>query len=451
MVIDMTHNPFGVGQALAERLEWLVPAGGHTYSKGRDQFPKHVPGLIEKGERAWLFDSDDNRLVDYGMGLRSVTLGHCFPPVLEAVREQLEKGSNFTRPSVMELVLAEEIVDLIPAAEMVKFAKNGSDVTAAAVRLARAYTARKYVAICGEDPFYSFYDWFIGSTPCDSGIPREVAELTLKFHYNDIASLELLIAKHPGDIAAVILEPLSDRFQPEDDFLDRLRALTEREGIVLIFDEIITGFRYDLRGAQNLVGVTPDLCTFGKGCANGFSANFLCGRREIMELGGLNHDKPRVFLLSGTHGAETHGLAAALATIRYMRDNPVIEHLWTYGRRMMDEFNALSEHVGLGGKISMVGYPCSPRLQVLGEDGKPSFELLTIYQTHMIAQGVLAPWLAISYSHDEETFGITTRAFRVALQACRDALDHPPLGRHYDGEPVKPVWRRFNADFGRHD
>lgn len=438
------QDRFAKGRQLADRLEALVPGGGHTYSKGRDQFPYLAPGLMRRGFGAHLEDVDGNQFLDYGMGLRSVTLGHGFEPVVAAVREQLSQGSNFTRPSLLELALAEKVTDLIPCADMVKFAKNGSDVTTAAVRLARAFTGRKRIAVCAGDPFYAVHDWFIGRTPCNNGIPEEIAGLTVSFRYNDMASVQALIDRYPNELACIILEPISDRAQPEPGFLEQLRDLATRHGIVLIFDEIITGFRYHLKGAQAMLSVTPDLATFAKGCANGFSLSMLCGRREIMALGGLKHEEPRVFLLSATHGAETHGLAAALATINFMESHAVIEHLWNYGSRLIEGFNRLAAEQGLQDHLGMHGPACSPCLRVSGPGEETKRLILTLFHQYLIAEQVLMPWIALSYAHGEEELATTLAAFEKALAAVKQAFADPPLEKHLLGEAVRPVFRRFN-------
>ena len=315
-------------KSLHERALRLIPGGAHTYSKGDDQFPENAPALLERGLGCYTWDPDGNRWLDYGMGLRSVILGHAHEPVLAAVRAQLERGSNFTRPSPIEGELAEQLQELIPCAQMSKFTKNGSDATSAAVRLARAYTGRDLVAASKTNPFYSFDDWWIGSTPVSSGIPRAVGELTLLFDFNDLASLQALFDAHPGGIACVILEPVALE-PPRPGFLEAVVALGHKNGALVIFDEMITGFRYHLSGAQGLYGVLPDLATYGKALANGFSVSAVCGSKEVMRLGGLEHDRDRVFLLSATHGAETHALAAALATLAALRANDVAGHIQT--------------------------------------------------------------------------------------------------------------------------
>ncbi|HKT07238.1 MAG TPA: aminotransferase class III-fold pyridoxal phosphate-dependent enzyme, partial [Gemmatimonadaceae bacterium] len=300
---------FQKGDAINEHFHEIVPAATHTYSKGEDQFPQRSPKLIARAQGAYCWDVDGNRFIDWAMGNRVMVLGHAYPAVNDAVKRQIELGVNFTRPGILEYELAEYLVDLLPVAEMVKFGKNGSDVTTAAIKLARAYTNRKMVAVCQEHPFFSIHDWFIGTTAMDAGVPPEVAKLTVRFNYNDIGSLQALYDRYPGQIAAVILEPVKND-EPRNNFLENLRELTRREGSVLIFDEMISGLKFDLRGAHHRWKVYPDLACYGKAMSNGYSFSCLAGRRDILELGGLKHDKQRVFLLSQTHTSETVGLAA---------------------------------------------------------------------------------------------------------------------------------------------
>ena len=427
---------------LAARNRRLIPAGCHTYSKGDDQFPANAPGVLESGLGCRVVDADGNRYLDWGMGLRSVILGHAYPAVLDAVRARLALGSNFTRPSSIEGELAERLVELVPCAEMVKLAKNGSDVTSAAVRLARAYTGRDMVAVCRENPFYSFEDWFIGSTVMRSGIPGAVSALTVQHVYNDAASLEALFAAHPERIACVMLEAASVT-PPAPGYLEAVKAITERHGAVLVFDEMITGCRWHAGGGQAYYGVTPHLATFGKALGNGFAIAALVGRRDIMELGGLDHDRDRVFLLSATHGGETHAIAAALATLAEVVERDVVGHLWRVGTRLMEGFRDVADASGMGRFASIDGYPCSPYLTFRGEDGAPSAALRTLFLQEMVTEGVLIPYIAPSFSHGEDEVAETLRAARSALAVCRLALERG-MDAYLTGPVAKPVFRRRN-------
>lgn len=427
---------------MSRRAHELIPAGCHTYSKGDDQFPFNAPGFLERGEGCTVWDVDGNEYLDWGMGLRSVILGHGYPRVIKAVRAQLERGTNFVRPSPVELELAELLTSLIPSAEMVKFAKNGSDVTSAAVRLARAYTGRDYVAVCQEHPFFSFDDWFIGTTPPSAGIPEAVKSQSLTFHYNDIESLEKLFAEFPDQIAAVIMEPVALE-PPRDNFLGRVRELAHRHKAVLVFDEMISGFRWHLRGAQTYFDIVPDISTFGKGMGNGFSVAAIVGRREIMELGGIKHDKPKVFLLSSTHGGEAHSLAAAIETIRELEEKNVAAHLWRIGQALQDGFNQLAGEMGLGEQVACVGYPCSPAIVTKDRDGQVSLPLRTLFLQEMTAQGVLMPYIATSFAHTEREVERTLEAAASALEVYASALDEG-VDKYLAGPAVKPVFRKFN-------
>ena len=430
------------GEALRERAHRLIPAGAHTYSKGDDQFPANAPGFIARGLGARVWDPDGNEYVDWGMGLRAVILGHAYPRVIAAAREQLELGSNFVRPSPIEADLAERLVELIPSAEMVKLAKNGSDVTTAAVKLARAASGRDKVAVCAEHPFFSVDDWFIGSTVVGSGVPQAVRDLTVSFHYNDLGSVREMFAANPGQIAAVILEPVAFE-KPAGGFLEGLRDICDREGAILIFDEMISGFRFGLRGAQHLYGVTPDLSTFGKGLGNGFAVAALVGRRDIMELGGLRHSKERVFLLSTTHGGETHAIAAALATLAELEDRDVAAALTRTGAALMDGLRSIAADSGIADNVRLYGEPCSPALAFLDRQGVPSMELRTLFMQEMADEGVLIPYIAPSFSHGPEELDRTLAAARRALPVVAEAVDRGVDGLLV-GPAVKPVFRRYN-------
>ena len=429
-------------RSLNARAHDAIPAGCHTYSKGDDQFPSNAPQFIASGQGSEVTDPDGNRYLDWGMGLRSVILGHAYPRVVEAATAEIARGTNFTRPSPLETEFAEELIDLVPCAEMVKLAKNGSDVTTAAVRLARAFTGRDLVAFPREHPFYSFDDWFIGSTVVDAGVPASTQDLSLTFPYGDLEAVRDVFAANPGRIAAVIMETATDEHPPAG-YLEGIRELTEREGALLIFDEMITGFRWHTSGSQSLYGVTPDMATFGKAVANGFSVSALTGRRDVMELGGLRSDKPRVFLLSATHGGETHALAAALATVREIREQDVTAHLWRIGTALQNGLNAAARDAGVDGVAQAIGLPCSPILSF--GSGPESAGLRTLFLQETIARGVLIPYIAPSFSHDDADVERTVEAARDAFARVRRVVDGEPLETHLEGPVVKPVFRRFNA------
>jgi len=336
---------FERGRALAARAREIIPGGAHTYAKGEDQFPVNAPPFIVRGKGCHAWDLDGNEFIEYGMGLRAVTLGHAYEPVVRAVAEQLPFGTNFTRPAPIEVECAEEFLRSVPTAEMVKFCKDGSTAVDAALRLARAHTGRDMVAICGDHPFFSTSDWFIGTTGMPAGIPRSVRDATVKFRYNDLASLEALFKTHAQQIACVVLEAARIE-EPAPGYLQSLKELCHRHGALLVFDEMITGFRWHRSGAQHVYGVTPDLSAFGKAMANGFALSAIAGSRELMQTGGLGHSKERVFLLSTTHGAETHGLAAGIATMRVYASEDVTGFLHQQGQRLRAGMGTSSASAG---------------------------------------------------------------------------------------------------------
>lgn len=427
----------------AERAARLIPGGAHTYSKGDDQFPANAPRIIDRGLGCTLWDVDGNEFTDLAMSLGTVTLGHAYEPVLEAVRKEITRGVNFCRPSVIEGELAELLVDIIPSAEMVKFGKNGSDAVTAAVKLARAYTGRKYVVRCQDDAFNAIHDWFIGSTVLTRGVPEEVQALTLKFKYNDLDSCQRLFDQYPGQIACFLLEPLSFE-EPRDGFLEKLKALCEKNGALLIFDEVVSGFRFALGGAQEVAGVNPHLSAFGKAMANGFSTSALVGQREFMRIGGIDHDQERVFLLSTTHGGETHSLAAAIATIKEIQKHDIINHFWQIGQSLMDGVRTVAREVGAEKYVNVFGYGVKPAFSFNDESGKVSMAARTLFLQETIARGLLMPYVVPSYAHKKENIDFAIECIRDALIIMKDAAEGAGMEAAVAGAVVKPVFRKFN-------
>ncbi len=459
----MTSGPDDA-ESLRLRLHAAIPGGAHTYSRGDDQFPANAPPLLERGKGSYVWDTAGRRYLDYGMALRAVTLGYADDRVNGAAARAMDLGVNLTRASRIELEAAETLIDLIPSVEMVKFAKNGSNVTTAAVKIARAFTGRPLVCIPRQQPFFSFDDWFIGTTQLKRGIPDEHVTHTLLFDYGDITSLERLFQEHPGRIAAVMLEPATtmtpcagcecvDKWpQPAcsacpsnaGNFLRRVQDLCQRENSLFILDEMITGFRWDKAGAQTFFGVTPDLTTFGKGMANGHSVAAVAGRREVMTVGSI--DRPgmeRTFLLSTTHGAEMPGLGAFIETARIYNTENVTGHLWAFGRQLKAGLTEVAAHHGLERRFVIDGPAISLNYLTLDTDGKPSMALRTLFAQEMIARGVLMPWIAVAQSHGAAELALTLEAADGALGVLRKAID----GRVEDflaGPVIRPVFRSHN-------
>ncbi len=448
-----------------QRLLKVIPGGAHTYSRGFDQYPSNAPQIFDKGKGAYAFSPDGRRFLDYGMALRAVNVGYAEDEIDSAAIAQIRCGNNLTRPSMIELEAAELLCDLIDSVDMVKFTKNGSTSVSAAVKIARAYTGRDLVARCAQHPFFSYDDWFIGSTPLTRGIPTETIQQTKLFSYNDIGSLERLIAEHPGEFACVVLEPAATECPAlpgsasgccgqspcernyagtATNFLQQVQALCRQHGIVFILDEMITGFRWHMKGAQYLYGIEPDLCTFGKAMANGYSVSCVAGRRDLMELGSIERlGQERLFLLSTTHGAEMNGLGAFVKTVEFMGRENVVAHLWSYGAALVKLINAKAEEHGISAHLKAGGPPCSPWYATTDQLGANSLALRTLFSQEMIRQQVLMPWIALCWRHGEAELELTSIALDHALPVYRKGIEDGPE-RYLEGPVIKPVFRKFN-------
>jgi len=425
-----------------ERLEKVIPGGAHTYSRGADQYPINAPQILARGEGAYVWDNYGQKFLDFGMALRAVTIGYGYKPVAEAAIREIFNGNNLTRPSIIELEAAETLCNLIPWVDMVKFAKNGSTVTTAALKLSRAFTGRKMVARCLQHPFFSFDDWFIGDTPMDNGIPEEEKKMTVHFNYNDISSLELLFDQYPNQIACVILEPATTE-EPKDFYLHKVKDLCQKNRAIFVLDEMISGFRWDIQGACKYYNIVPDLVTYGKGMANGFSVAALGGKREIMELGGLNHDRERVFLISTTHGAEMCGLGAFVETIKQYEKIGVIDQIRESGSSLISGMNEIAKELGLSDYFKVVGTPYSPNYLTYDQNKVISLPLRTLFSQEMIKHGVLMPWIAMSWSHKQTEIEMALEATRASLKAYKIALNSD-INNLLIGPSIKPVFRKYN-------
>ena len=434
----------------SKRLHNIIPGGAHTYSRGDDQFPANAPSILSHGKGSHVWSPEGNEYIDYGMGLRSVNLGYGNEEVAKAVYDEVLKGNNLTRASLTELAAAELLPALVPSAEMVKFAKHGSTVTTAAVKLARAYTGRKYIAIPQEQPFFSFDDWFIGSTVINRGVPEESSRFTLKFNYNNLASLEAHFEQYPGQIAAVMMEaattvvPIAANGEPKKHFLHQVKELCHKHGALFIIDEMITGFRWHLQGAQAYFDIEPDLSTFGKAMANGFAVAALTGKKEIMGIGGiLEEGAERVFLTSTTHGAEMSALGAFIKTVEILQRENVVAHFWKYGGDLVNGMNALSKELGIQDHFYAEGFACSPNYITKDRDGAASLAFRTLFSQEMINQGVLMPYIALSMAHSATDLEQTLHAVKKALTVYVKALNEG-IEAYLKSPVIKPVFRKYN-------
>lgn len=418
---------------LKAKAERLIPSCGQTFSKGPTQFVQGVaPVFLARGEGSHVWDVDGNEYIDYPMSLGPIILGHNYTAITEAVTRQMREGTIFSLPHPLEVEVAEILVETIPCAEMVRFGKNGSDATAGAVRAARAYTGRDIIACCG---YHGWQDWYIGTTTRNKGVPRAVQKLTIPFEYNNIESLEGIFAEHPSQVAAVIMEPVGVE-EPRGDFLQQVRELTRQEGALLIFDEVITGFRLALGGAQEYFGVVPDLACFGKAMANGYPIAAIVGRRDIMEL------FDEVFF-SFTFGGETLSLAATAATIKELREKKVIGHLWEQGQKLRDGYTVLARQFGVERYTECVGLAPHTVFTFKDETGTDSLVMKSLFQQECLKRGVLfSGGQNICYSHSDADIDYTLRAYRAAMEILATAIKEGDILGHLEGAPVQPVFRR---------
>ncbi len=419
-------------EELLERAQRTIPLGSQTFSKSKTQFPFGVsPYFIKcaKGSRAW--DVDGNEYVDFINSLAAVTLGYNDPDVTSAVKAQLEDGVIFSLPHSLEMQVAEKIVEMVPCAEKVRFGKNGSDATSGAIRLARAYTGRDHVAICG---YHGWQDWYIGATARNLGVPVSTRELTHTFTYNDVDSLHRLFEKHPGEFAAVILEPMNTT-EPKDNFLEKIKELTAKNGAVLVFDETVTGFRYSNGGAQEFFNVTPDLSTFGKGLANGYPVSAVAGRSDIMKL------MEEVFF-SFTFGGEALSLAAALATLTKLQKEPVLKVVARQGQKIISEVARLIEKHQCQAILSISGHPSWSILGFKDTASYTQWDMKTLFLQEMFARGILIlSSHNMSYAHTDEDLAQLLRAYDEVLPLLRNCVERRSLREVLRCKPLEPLFK----------
>lgn len=414
------------------RAERTIPLGSQTFSKSRTQFPYGVsPFAIQRGQGSHVWDVDGNEYVDFISGLCSINLGYRDPDVDDAVRAQLDEGVIFSLPHPIESAVAETLVEMVPCAEKVRFGKNGSDATAGAIRVARAFTGRDRVAVCG---YHGWQDWYIGSTARNRGVPAATRALTHGFQYNDAASLDAVLRQHPGEFAAVILEPMNVAW-PAPGFLNEVKALAAAAGAVLVFDETITGFRYANGGAQQLFGVIPDLATFGKGMANGYPVSAIAGRADIMKL------MEEVFF-SFTFGGETLSLAAALATMRKLQREPVVETMKVQGEKIVAGLSAIIADLDAGDFLGVAGHPTWSFLTMADVGPYSSWELKTLYMQECHASGVLSFGSHnLSYAHSDADIDHLLATHRATLTKMVDAVRNLTLAGALRCASLEPLFK----------
>lgn len=401
-----------------------------TLAKGPGQFTKGVaPKYLKKGKGSHVWDVDGNEYIDFNAAIGPLSLGYAYPVVDEAIKQQLEDGITFSLMHPLEVELSELIQEVIPNAEAVKISKTGADVCSAAIRVARAFTGREKIFCCG---YHGWHDWYIGITSRNAGIPEAIQNMTYTFEYNNIQAIREALDE---DVAAIILEPFIFE-APQNNFLQELATLCRENGTLLIFDEMWTGFRIALGGAQEYFNVVPDLAVYSKACANGMPIALLTGRADVMEL--FNSD---VFSYT-TFGGEALSLAASIATIKEIRDKNVPAYLDAKGQIIKDGYNEIAKEFGLENLTKCIGYNCRSMVTFAPEAGN-GLEVKALVQQEMIKRGVLwAGFHNMCFSHSDEDINYTLSAYREVMPILKEAIESNDVKSYLKGEVLEAVFRK---------
>ena len=428
---DHLSPRYARSRAMLERAQKVIPLGTQTFSKSHEQFPAgEAPLFLTHGKGGRVWDIDGNEYVDLISGLLPVVLGYCDPDVDAAVAEQLKSGISFSLATELEVILAEKLVDMIPCAEMVRFGKNGSDATTGCVRVARAATGRDRIILCG---YHGWHDWYVSKTVRNKGIPAVEGELSERIPYNDLDAVHAAFKAQPGEIAALIMEPVS-AVEPNPGYLEELKALVHANGAVLIFDEIVTGFRFANGGAQEHFGVSPDLAAFGKAMGNGMPIAAVLGRAELMV------EMEEIFF-SSTFGGEAASIAAAIAVVDKFKREPVVDTLWKTGEKLAGVVSEAITRHGLNDVVSLNGLPPWILLGFSDVEAARKEATKTLFIKEMLTNGVLmAAAHNVSYAHNDADVALVAKAYDAAFGRIAKELAGGRLEEHLGCEPIMPVF-----------
>jgi|LWDU01.1.fsa_nt_gi glutamate-1-semialdehyde 2,1-aminomutase len=432
LIILMKNNSYNESSILLDRALEIIPLGSQTFSKSYIQYPRGIsPHFIDRGQGCYVWDVDGNKYIDFVNGLASVLLGYNDKEVTVAVQKQIENGVTFSLPHKLEVIVAESLVNMIPCAEMVRFGKNGTDATSAAIRLARAYTGRDHVAVCG---YHGWQDWYIGTTTMNAGVPQAVRELSHAFKYNNISSLKSIFDDYPNQIAAVIMEPMNFQW-PKDGFLEKVYDIASNNGALLIFDETITGGRFSRGGAQEFFNVIPDLATFGKGIANGFPLSAVVGKKKIMK------HMEKVFF-SGTFGGETSSLAAANIVLNRINNTDLVNSMSEKGKNLFDRIKALIHSHHVEHIFEITGHPTWTFLNIMDTETATLWQIKTLLIQEMFARGILFIGTHnLSESHTEKEFKVLLNVYDEVFPIIRDAVEKGIVDNSIKSEVLRPLFK----------
>jgi glutamate-1-semialdehyde aminotransferase len=415
---------------ISKRAKNLIPALSQTFSKAPYSYVEGVyPTYLSRGKGSHIFDVDDNEYIDYVLALGPIILGYNYERVNKEIIKQLKNGISFSIPHFLEVKASEEICSVIPGAEMVRFSKTGSDAGTGAIRAARAFTKRDNIAYFGGGGVW--HDWFTILTSRNEGIPKVLQRMIRKFNYNDIESLKILLEEWHGEVAAIYMEPMMTQY-PTNNFVQKVKDLAHKHGALLIFDEVITGFRLANGGAQEFLKVEADLVVFGKGIANGMPLGAITGKREYME-------RFNDIFFSTTYGGETLSLAAACAVMKELKEKPVIKHCWNLGEYFIHEFNKMSEEMKIN--IKMEGIPVRSSIVFRDQNNDPSLTLKSLFYQEMVNRGVLfgPGYVFLSYSHSKRDIENTLKACEASMKIVKKAIETNSVKKVLRGHVMKPV------------
>ncbi len=420
--------------SLYQKTLKVLPGAAGTFSKSVSQLAfGYSPILLEKAEGSHIWDVDGNEYIDYMMGLGPVILGHSYKPVTDTQIKQLKKGQAFSLTTPIEMEVAELLCKYVPSAEMVRFGKNGSDVTSAAIKLARFVTQRDHIAVGG---YHGWQDWYIAVTERNAGIPDDVKKLSHKFDQFNPDDLKRVFSEFPNQISAVIIEPATHSHPPDAKLLQEIVDIAHQNGAIVIFDEIITGFRFGVGGVQGLTGVVPDLSTFGKAMGNGAPISAIVGKKEYMK-----YFANEVFF-SFTFAGEAVSLSAAKKTIEILSDDKVINQIHSRGAKLRDSTNQILSNLKLNEYIQCIG---PDPINVFTFKDHPSADgraIKTFFIKEANQRGILSlGYHNISYSHTEEDIEITLEAYENVFSMIKEHLEQGDLSRVLDCPKVAPVFR----------
>jgi len=427
---DKLPRHFNQSEKLLTRAEQSIPLGSQTFSKSKTAYPYGVsPFFIERGEGCQVWDVDNNQYTDFVSGLLSISLGYCDVDVDVAIVEQLKSGVTFSLPHRLEMEVAEIIIDMVPCAEMVRFGKNGSDATSAAIRLARAFTHNEHIAVCG---YHGWQDWYIGSTSRNLGVPEATKALTHSFQYNDINSLKQLLTQNK--FAAIIMEPMNVAY-PNANFLQEVKGLCHQHGALLIFDEMITGFRFAKGGAQQLFDVIPDLATFGKGMGNGYPISAVVGRKDVMML-------MEDIFFSGTFAGETLSLAATKAALTKIENQNVLAHIHTIGEQLINGLTQILADMGTPSWLNLCGHPSWSFLQILDCPPYSSWQLKSLFLQEMAQRAMLlGGGHNLNYAHQSKDIENLLAAYREVLPFIAETIQQQNFSQVFHGKVLQPLFK----------